>query len=211
MVWRRLFQFRLQTLFVLCAALCAALALWILPARRERSAAAALEARGVSVYYPDELYSDGRPWPVAPKPPRWHQRWTGCDLLGSPRVILFDDHSTDEDFAHLRGLSHVHRVNAGYSGVTDDGLKHIAQLRHLQSLNLSGTAVTDRGLVELAPLAELQLLNLDRTKVTATGVRRLSVLKKLKYLSLRDIEWTRADIAELERALPECNIDWGAP
>ena len=58
----------------------------------------------------------------------------------------------------------------------------ISDLEELQELHLFNTQVTDAGLVHLKDLAKLQKLNLNSTQVTGAGV------------------------AELQKALPDCQI-----
>ena len=65
---------------------------------------------------------------------------------------------------------------------TDAILVHLKGLNNLKSLSLGMTKVTDAGLVHLKGLMELQELNLGDAKVTDAGV------------------------ADLQKALPNCNI-----
>lgn len=44
--------------------------------------------------------------------------------------------------------------------------------------------------------------------MTAAGIARLTALKKLQHLDLRGTKVTAAGIAELQKALPKCQIEW---
>ena len=70
----------------------------------------------------------------------------------------------------------------GWDKVTDTGLIHLKGLDNLQKLDLGGTQITDAGLVHLVGLTKLESLDLSRTKITDAG------------------------IAELQQALPNCEI-----
>jgi Leucine-rich repeat (LRR) protein len=75
----------------------------------------------------------------------------------------------------------------GPSNVTDAGMKDIAKLSNLSWLHLSYTKVTDAGLKELANLRNLRTLELNFTHVTDAGVD------------------------QLQKALPDCVINYPRP
>ncbi|MCS6850257.1 MAG: hypothetical protein NZ700_03690 [Gemmataceae bacterium] len=118
----------------------------------------------------------------------------------------------------------------GGTRVTDAGLKELAGLKGLQSLDLLGTRVTDAGLKELAglKLKELYIPDQARTdlglkhylaavepptrlylsswRLTDAGLKELAGLKGLQSLDLSETPVTDAGVAELQKALPGCQI-----
>jgi hypothetical protein len=62
------------------------------------------------------------------------------------------------------------------------------------------------GLKELAANKELETLFLPGTGVTDTGLKHLATLKNLKLLNLYYTKVTDAGVAELQKALPQCDI-----
>ena len=71
--------------------------------------------------------------------------------------------------------------------VSDDGLSHLKGLKDLKQLSLTNTKVTDAGLTHLVGLAKLDKLLLKGTRVTP------------------------ASVAALQKALPNCKIEWDDP
>ncbi len=78
-------------------------------------------------------------------------------------------------------------VRLGLNKATDKDLPTLAQLAGLAELNLIGADVSDAGLDQLRDLRTLEKLNLHQTNVTAAGV------------------------AALQKALPNCKIEWVGP
>ena len=88
-----------------------------------------------------------------------------------------------------------------------------ADLEKVTRLDLSFTKITDASLNELAKLNNLAELGLAGTQITDTGFKKkkLTKLKKLSWLGLKDTKVTKADVAELKKALPKCKIIHNAP
>ena len=80
----------------------------------------------------------------------------------------------------------IQEIDFRNSGVRDAGLIHLAGegLTNLTELDLVGTQVTDAGLVLLKGFTNLKNLGLSNTKIT------------------------RGEIAELQKALPNCRISY---
>ena len=62
--------------------------------------------------------------------------------------------------------------------------KNLAELKQVKRLSLAGSGLTDAGIKHLAGLPKLEWLDLRKTKASAAGV------------------------AELQKALPKCKIEW---
>ena len=82
-------------------------------------------------------------------------------------------------------------------------MKGLEKLTHLKVLFLSHNELTDvKGLEKLTQLNELGLVGNQ-----LTSVKGLEKLAKLTSLNLKDNpNLTKAQIAELEKALPNCKI-----
>ena len=77
----------------------------------------------------------------------------------------------------------------------------------LKNFELRDSQVTDAGLVHLKGLTKLRELYLDETKVTDAGLEHLAGLTNLqKGLNLTLTQITDAGVAELQKALPNCDI-----
>ena len=85
---------------------------------------------------------------------------------------------------HLKVLTNMHYLDLRNCHMSDTDLEHLADLDELRYLLLSTNPVTDAGLEHLKRLTNLQILRLENTQVSAAGVM------------------------ELQKALPECLIEW---
>ena len=103
-------------------------------------------------------------------------------------------------------LKKVTRLNVSDTIITDAGLKEVAKLQNLEVLRLGDTQITDKGLKDVAMLQKLTGLGLMHTKITDAGLKDVAKLQKLKTLSLIRTKVTRTGVAELQKALPKCNI-----
>jgi DNA-binding PadR family transcriptional regulator len=76
-----------------------------------------------------------------------------------------------------------------------------------------GTKITDAGLKEVAKLQQLTWLDLRNanegtTQITDAGLKELAKLQQLTKLDLSGCEQiTDAGVAELQKALPKCEIN----
>ena len=98
-------------------------------------------------------------------------------------------------------LEKVTRLGIVNKNLTD--VKGLEKLTQLKFLHLSNNQLTDvKGLEKLTKLKSLYLNNNQ-----LTDVKGLEKLTKLKYLSLTDNpDLTKAQIDELQKALPNCYI-----
>ena len=77
---------------------------------------------------------------------------------------------------------------------------------NVAELQISGSGITDAGLVHLKDLIKLSHLNLSDTQITDAGLVHLKGLTKLERLDLKDTKVTDAGVADLQKALPNCEI-----
>ena len=126
-------------MLVLVTLSCVTLAVWVVPAERQRRAVAAIETLGGQVTYAsNKAASDS--FPIAHL-----RRWLPKDY--------FDE---------------VESVNLNDPQVTDDGLAPLQGLTRLQKLWLNYTQITDVGLARLKRLTDLQTLTLDKPRLRTT-------------------------------------------
>ncbi|MBI82494.1 MAG: hypothetical protein CMJ81_04795 [Planctomycetaceae bacterium] len=129
-------------------------------------------------------------------------------LTSLKKLFLRSTRITDMELLHLKGLTNLEYLRLENTRVTDTGLAHLEELTNLKSLSLDGTwGVTDDGLLRLKGLTNLQALNLGTTAITDAGLVHLKGLTMLEKLSLDHTQVTDAGVAELHKALPECEID----
>jgi hypothetical protein len=88
----------------------------------------------------------------------------------------------------------------------DDWLRPLADLPRLISLGLAGTKFTDGGVRYLKELPQLVTLTLDDTKVSDRGLAELAEVKTLRLVTLQGTAVTAADVAALQKAIPELEI-----
>ncbi len=108
----------------------------------------------------------------------------------------------------LKGLPHLEELdlsNAGSWG-RDIGLRHLEGLTGLRKLNLYGACIGDEDQKHLGGLVQLQELDLSYTSVTDAGLKHLKGLTQLRRLLLHFSNVTAAGAAELQKALPNCQI-----
>ena len=117
-------------------------------------------------------------------------------------------------------LDQVVSVNFGNSKITDAGLRELAKLQNLKGLSLEDTKITDAGLKNVARLENLQDLWLHNTSITDVGLKEVAKMKQLKSVSMftgggapwtygaeTRATFTRAGMAELRKALPNCRFN----
>jgi len=141
---------------------------------------------------------------------------------------------TDAGMVHIKGLSQLRAITIRNTAVSDAGMVNLEGLLQLQRLELYNARITDAGLVRLKGLTQLLALNLDRCRITDVGLTHLEGLTQLIHLSLDETEITDAGIVHLKgltqlqslqmrgtqvteagaenlhRALPNCEIGFGA-
>jgi Leucine Rich repeat len=134
--------------------------------------------------------------------------------IGTLTSLTFGDHAiTDGGLKHLAGLKKLTYLNlcfpdAKHGGsITDKGLEDLAGLTALETLDLRATQITDAGLSKLQSLPKLQTLELGNTAVTDQGLRALQAFRSLRRINLLNCKGvTAAGLAELKKALPNCQV-----
>ena len=130
------------------------------------------------------------------------------NLEGLPKLEILEwkGRVTDVCLANLKGLSQLRRLFLGGTLVTGSGLSNLKGLTNLVQLNLTDSGVGDPGLENLEGLQQLKFLDLRGTQVTDAGLTAFKGMSNLKSLSLEGTRVTDDGVAELHRALPNCQI-----
>ena len=116
-------------------------------------------------------------------------------------------HITDAGLAKLEGLTHLRRLELGFTSATDAGLAHVGKLSGLEVLDLLGTEATDAGLGHLRGLTRLEWLRISSSLVTDAGLEHLRGLGELRDLYLSGSHVTAEGVERLRGALPNCRIE----
>ena len=117
-----------------------------------------------------------------------------------------NENITDSGLVHLRDLTNLQTLRFDFNeDITDASLVHLKDLTNLENLDLRETQITDAGLVHLKGLTKLLSLNLNSTQITDAGLVHLEGLTNLEHLFL-SAELTDSAVAELQKALPNCEI-----
>jgi hypothetical protein len=206
--WRRkLWQYRLRSLFLFVLLLSAPMAWWrtmVMRSAREREMIAVLDQKGFAA-------------DLDCAAPVWLSRLVGTNQL--PRFV-----------ARIRGPRRSNDLTSEAAQVTPgDELNAQDEVRAALAVaegfaNLHGLDLWEADdrtiplvaglaaeLEQLGGAAQLRELDLSSTHVTDAGLEKLKGLSQLRNL---DIRWTRvtdAGMKTLQQALPHCKIEWEPP
>jgi len=138
------------------------------------------------------------------------------DLTNLEDLRLQNSAITDAGLVHLKGLTSLKQIrlhNSSYdrpwrNKITDAGLAHLAGLNlKATRFGLPKEVATDLGLKHyLAAIEPSSTLRLNGWPITDASIVHLKKLTHLKGLSLRGTEISATGIAELQKALPDCEI-----
>ena len=143
--------------------------------------------------------------------PGFDGKVTGADGVATPQMkngtvdqIRFDaDNVTD--VSPVRALPDLTGLQCGGSGRTNCKLNDLSPLQGMPLTNLvcSGTNVSD-----LSPLLGMKLTNLRCGFTRVADLSPLRECQTLKSLFLTGTKVTPASVAALQKALPNCKIEW---
>lgn len=131
-----------------------------------------------------------------------------AQLKGLTLLQLNGGQIKDAVLASVRLLPHLESLAIANADVTDDGIKMLNKHAGLKYLAISNTLVTDDGLKEIRELKNLQDVSLVRSAFTDAGLMHLKELKNLQRVNLNGTNVSEAGVRELQKALPNCRIDW---
>jgi hypothetical protein len=116
----------------------------------------------------------------------------------------------DEGLRHLIGLKRLKSLSVGGGfekpEFSDDCFELLSQLDGLEELQLSGEFRGDK-VEALLPLKRLRNLDLDSPNLSPANLKRLEKFGHLESLTVRGSGISDADIARLQAALPNCDVD----
>jgi serine/threonine protein kinase/Leucine-rich repeat (LRR) protein len=163
--------------------------------------------------------------PTTSELPKERFRLTSIGLWGNGNV-------TDAGLANCEGCKSVAFINlSGAGNMTDAGLKHFREYKNLKEFHAYNAPMGDQGVEALKDCENLNILTLAQTRVSNTGLAHLKRMTKLTALSLFNVQAVNDDglkhltglknltsldltgtqvtaggIADLQKALPNCEI-----
>lgn len=153
-------------------------------AERQRQAVEAIREAGAFLLY-DYQWDVNYTTDQETATPVWHWRLLGEDFLADVVGVGFlREQVGNGTLRNLNGLTRMHTLHIVSTQVTDAGLENLTGLTNLERLYLHSTQVTDAGLEHLKELTKLKRLSIYATHVTEEGINKL------------------------QKALPDCEIDW---
>jgi hypothetical protein len=122
-------------------------------------------------------------------------------------TILQCENFTPEGIVELQTLPDLGYVNLDSSRCT---AQHVAELSKLKVsfLNTHMSEIDDSCAKLLSQMSMLESLGLLRCELTDVGLLELKSSQKLKYINLRGTKVTAAGVADFQKALPACKIEW---
>lgn len=100
-------------------------------------------------------------------------------------------------------------LNLNKMPMKDDALPLIAQMKQLRKLNLGFTDLSGTSLAALTSLKELRELSLSGTAVRKNDLKQIAALPHLSSLYLWNTNLSAADIAALQKSLPDLRVEGG--
>jgi len=115
---------------------------------------------------------------------------------------------SEAGLAHFKDAKNLQRLNLGGTTVNAAGIALFKDCPNLVGLYLSSSKqVSDDCLVHCKEWKKLETLHVPGTQVSDAGLLHLKECKNLKSLELKDTKVTAAGVADLKKALPQCNIE----
>ncbi|MBI1903292.1 MAG: leucine-rich repeat protein [Planctomycetia bacterium] len=115
---------------------------------------------------------------------------------------------TDAGLAYFKDCTKLAVLGLYQTQVGDAGLAQFKDCKELTGLELHDTKLTDAGLAHFQGCKKLRHLSLQGCQVSDAGLSVLAGLAKLETLGLKRTKVTAAGVAELQKALPKCQIEW---
>jgi hypothetical protein len=138
----------------------------------------------------------------------------GKDVLKLNRLRQLDSFYAG-DFKDIRPVlqaltasAHLRTLILKADDLVDEDLRIIAAIPRIHDINLScNHGITTRGLAWLAASKSLRRLQLEHIHIEPSAIPTLAMFKGLKSLTLEWKNWTDAERAQLQHALPGCRIN----
>jgi hypothetical protein len=134
---------------------------------------------------------------------------TKIEVLPQIRVLTLHGYDFGDDdleaISHWKHLEGLHLINN--HEVTDAGLRQLEQMPKMRKLIIWDTQVTSAGWKAIGKLSALESLEIQNSPVGDAGLEALAACKKLRSLKLIGTKVTATGIKNLNRSLPNCNIE----
>jgi len=122
---------------------------------------------------------------------------------------LMEAKLSDQILSQFPRLPKLKKLVLDGNEVGTSGVGHlVAAVTQLEELSLAHTLCDTPIVLQLTELKELRVLNLAGTAVNDNSVKELVKLSKLEILDLRKTRVSTQGFAELQKALPKCQILW---
>lgn len=129
-----------------------------------------------------------------------------ADLPRLEAIYLWGNGFTDAGLIHVKDLPDLHLLWFQQTRVSPNAIRELRRLQKLEVLALEGCDVGDAELSELLAFPHLKRLYLDGANVTDASTKTLTQLRGLERLSLGRTRMTATALAEVQKALPNCEI-----
>jgi mono/diheme cytochrome c family protein len=140
---------------------------------------------------------------ISVRPLAQNCNWHEANLRGNTN-------SADAALAQLKDVTTLMELNLSGNKFSDASAANLKPLVNVTHLHLEHTPITDAGLANVKDMPHLTYLNLFDTGITDAGLEHLTGLTNLQNLHLWETKVTDAGVANLQKALPKCNIVRGA-
>jgi len=206
---RRWTSFSLRTLLIVFTVLALWMGMRAERARRVRELVSAIRADGGNPLYDyehcRELQTIGEPRPLPG--PDWLRNLIGVEYFAYVEGVAYWE-ATDDTIRVFRPSDSIKTINIISGDVTDEGLRLLSRLQSLEDLcvQFSGE-ISDDGLRHIGKLKRIDSLAFNFSpNITDAGLPHLYRLKKLQYLNLIGTQCTEQGVAEIQKALPLCQV-----
>jgi hypothetical protein len=213
LIFRWRFQFSIRSLLLLTfvvAIPCSWLAVEMKRAKKQKEAVEAIWKMSLEGSYDEKFEKSTSPHALV-----WLREQLGNDFFdnvfsvcfyGLPMSLSGVQEVSDSGLECLNGLTQLKTLYLWHTKVSDVGVEHLKGMTQLQILHLNNTKVSDIGVEYFKGMTQLQILSLSNTKVSDSGAEHLKGMTQLQELDLSNTGVTDAGVAELQKALPNCDI-----
>ena len=130
-------------------------------------------------------------------------------LKGNPKIEslgLYEYDASADELQFIKSLPNLRELSLELD-LKDGGELDLHGLSKLEELNLGGSLATDSAMSSIKDMTTLIILRLEGRQITDAGLRRLNSLKSLKKLHLSFTQVTHQGIIDLQKALPDCEVE----
>ncbi len=114
----------------------------------------------------------------------------------------------NDQWSIVRRLGGLRKLVLSRSNCTDYQSGYFDDLPQLETLLLADSSLADKALARVTKFPKLRTLDMSGTQISDVGLKLLAELKNLTSLDLRRTKVTAAAVPSLQKALPNCKIEW---